>query len=87
MNDVQFQILDALYFVEPYENILAEVDATQPVVSAELRRMVAKGWVQAMEWDERAGDYVRARFHDSDNLARFHYLATREGLLRHAGQA
>lgn len=87
MNDVQFQILDALYFVEPYENILAEVEATEPVLSAELRELVAKGWVQAMEWSDQAGDYVRSRFHDSDDLARFHYLATREGLLRHAGHA
>jgi len=85
LNELQFQILGALYFVEPYENILAEVDAPENLVGAELRTMLHLRWVQAMRFDERSQDYVSSALHDTDDLRAYRYLATREGLLAHAG--
>jgi len=85
MSDLQFQILDAIYFVEPLQNILDEVDFPRPVVLDEMKNMIDKGWVQVMQMDEVANDYVRTNIYDSDNLQEYQFLATKEGLLRHNG--
>lgn len=86
LNDVQFDILDAIYFVEPLENILDEVDAPRAVVLDELRTMIDKGWVQVLRFDEDRGDYVRTAIYDSDQMGDFRYLATKDGLMKHNGQ-
>ncbi|MEM6263575.1 MAG: hypothetical protein AAGI38_13770 [Bacteroidota bacterium] len=85
LNEVQFQILDSVYFVEPFDNILQEVDHPMPVVRDELRTMIDKGWIQVMEFVEERGDYRRTPIFDTDNMQDYAYLATKEGLLRHNG--
>ena len=85
LNDVQFDILDALYFVEPYERILSEIPHTEPIVRRELLSMIKKGWVQVLRFDEKKGDYLRTHIIDVDNMQEFAFLATKEGLLRHNG--
>lgn len=85
LDDLQFDILDVIYFVEPLEHILEEVDAPRAVVIDELRTMIDRGWVQVMIHDDDKGDYVRTGIFDSDNLDEFFFLATKEGLLRHNG--
>lgn len=86
LNDVQFDILNAIYFVEPLANILEEVDAPRAVVLDELRTMIDKGWVQVLRFDEDRGDYVRTAIYDSDQMGDFRYLATKAGLMKHHGQ-
>jgi len=85
LNDVQFQILDALYFVEPFENLLDEVEATRPVIIDELRSMIDKGWIQVMEYSQEKGDYIRTSIFDGDHFENYSFLATKEGLLKHNG--
>lgn len=85
LNDIQFDILDALYFVEPFEKLREEVSSPLPVIIDELRTLIDKGWVQVMIYDEDAHDYVRTGIFDSDHLEEYHFLATKEGLLKHNG--
>ena len=90
LTELQFDILDALYFVEPYDVLLREVmrqsGATEHQIAADLRELISRRLVQAMHFDERAHDWVRAPFHDADRLGEFRYLATKEGLLKHNGR-
>ena len=85
LNDIQFDILDALYFVEPFEKIKEEVDAPLPVIIDELRTMIDKGWIQVMTYNEEYSDYVRTAIFDTDNLQDYAFLATKDGLLLHNG--
>ncbi len=85
LNDIQFQILDSLYFVEGLPNILEEVSAPEPVVRDEMKGLIDKGWIQVMEFDEEYGDYRRTAIYDLDHLENYGFLATKEGLLRHNG--
>lgn len=86
LTDLQFDILDSLYFVEPFERILDEVGQPENIVAAELRQMIARRWVQPMRYDDKVRDYVKSPVHDTDNLRAYHYLATKEGLLIHNGR-
>ncbi len=85
LNDIQFQILDAIYFVEPFANILEEVDANRPIIIDELRTMIDKGWVQVMIYEQAKGDFVKTSIFDTDHLEEYHFLATKDGLLKHNG--
>ena len=86
LTDIQFRILDALYFVEPFETLVAEVAASPAIVGAELKELIARRWVQVMAFDAKAQDYVPTFFHDADNMHAYQYLATRDGLLKHNGR-
>lgn len=85
LNDIQFKILDAVYFVEPFANILEEVEEPKAVLIDELRTLIDRGWIQVMAYDETRGDYQRSPIYDSDHMEDYAYLATKEGLLKHNG--
>ncbi len=85
LNDIQWQILDSVYFVESFEHILEEVDAKAAIVADELKTMIARGWIQVMDFDGERGDFVKTIFYDSDNMHAYRYLATRQGLMKHNG--
>jgi hypothetical protein len=86
LSDLQFAILDSLYFVEPFDKILEEAGYPENLVGAELRQMISRRWVQPMRFDKELNDFVRSNIHDVDDMRAFSYLATKEGLLRHNGR-
>jgi hypothetical protein len=86
LNDAQFAILDTLYFVEPFDQIIEESGLPESVVKDELRNLIAARWVQVMAFDETSKDFVRSTLYDADNMRDYHYLATKEGLLKHSGR-
>ena len=81
--EVEYEVLNALYFVEPFEKILEEVNAPANVVADSLKQLVGLGYVAPMKWDEERKEYIRSFIYDSDNMYAYHYLATKEGLLAH----
>ncbi|MDX2247127.1 MAG: hypothetical protein SF052_10145 [Bacteroidia bacterium] len=85
LNDVQFQILDSVYFVESFQNILEESGEPLPVVVDEIRTLIDRGWIQVMEFDEKKGDFVRTGIFDTDHFENYHFLATKAGLMKHNG--
>jgi len=85
LTDLQFEILDAIYFVEPYQNIIDEVEQTEPIIRDELRTMIDKGWINVLRFDEEKGDYEKTRIYDTDNMQNSAYLASKDGLLKNKG--
>lgn len=85
LNELQFDILDAIYFVEPYQNLIEEIDEPEPVIRDELRTMIDHGLVNVMLFNEEKGDYEKTRIYDTDNMQNYAYLASKDGLLKHNG--
>lgn len=85
INEVQYKILDSLYFVEPFQTILEEANEPEGVVAAELRTLISYRYVQTLVYDEKSKDYIAGAFHDADDMRGYRYLATKEGLLKHNG--
>jgi len=83
LSEIEFQILDAVYFVEPFANIVAECDAPEKIVADVLKQLIHKKYVVAMRFDEKENEYVRSFIYDTDNMHAYAYLATKEGLLAH----
>jgi hypothetical protein len=83
LTDIEFDILNALYFVEPFEHILEETDAPPAVVADVLKQLIHRKYVVPMKWDEEKTEFIRSFIYDSDDMTAYHYLATKEGLLAH----
>ncbi len=86
LNELEWDILNAIYFVEPFENILAECKAPAPIVADALKQLIHKKYVVAMRFDETSQEYVRSFIYDSDNMYAYRYLATKEGLIAHTSK-
>ncbi|MCS7085835.1 MAG: helix-turn-helix domain-containing protein [Bacteroidia bacterium] len=84
MTETQFQILDVLYFAESFDSIVEETGLPRSLVKEELKELISKGWVCALKYDEGARDWTPSAFYDLEQD--FKYMATREGLMRHAGR-
>jgi len=81
MTDLEFEILDEIYFVESFENLQEKLNITEEELKGTLRKMIEKGWVKCF-----ANQYTEVIFdtHSFEEKYRiYHYLATKEGLLAH----
>ncbi|MCZ2140980.1 MAG: hypothetical protein LC096_06260 [Bacteroidia bacterium] len=85
LSDIEYEILDAIYFVEPFDKILSECNAPANIVADVLKQLIHKKYVVAMRFDEVEQEYVRSFIYDTDNMHAYAYLATKEGLLAHNG--
>jgi hypothetical protein len=83
LTDIEYDILNAIYFVEPFRTITAECKAPEKVVADVLKQLIDKKYVSPMQFDENKQEYIRTFFYDSDDMNAYHYLATKEGLLAH----
>ena len=85
LTELEFQILDSVYFVESFEHIVEEAMEPPAVVKDELRTMIDRGLIQVMMFDEGKGDFIRTTIFDADNMQDYSFLATKDGLLKHNG--
>lgn len=81
MTDIEFDLLDQLYFVQSFEELLKELQITDDELKALLIEMVQKGWVKVMDkqTDEEIVDvdiWIK-------KCSSFFYLATKKGLFAH----
>lgn len=81
MTDDEFDVLDELYFVTSFEQLLEGTEMDSGKLIQVLKEIYQKGWVKIMETvdDEVSKDKL-----DLDNKADgYFFLATKEGLLAH----
>ncbi len=83
LTPIEYDIINAIYFVEPFDNILRECKEPEPIVADTLKQLLDKNYVVAMRWDSEKNEFVKSFIYDSDNMRAYHYLATKEGLLAH----
>jgi hypothetical protein len=83
LTDVEYAILDVLYFAEPFENILKEVAGDANVVADSLKILIDVGYVLPMMFDDEKQDFIQTFMYDADNMHNFRYIITRDGLNAH----
>lgn len=83
LSNLEYDILGAVYFVESFDNILAECDEKENIVADVLKSLIQRKYVTAMVFDQEKTEYVKSFIYDSDNMRAYYYLATRDGLLKH----
>ena len=83
LTDVEFDILNVSYFIEPFEKIVEEVTAPENIVADSLKFLIEHKLVTAMKWDEKHSVYKRSYIYDSDNMYAYSYQVTKDGLIAH----
>lgn len=86
LTPLQYEILDKIYFVEPFKHIVDEVNAPANIIIDELKNLLVKRWVQVLQYDDTLKDYVKTEIYDADNMQDYFFLITKEGLLKHNGR-
>lgn len=80
MTDLEFEVLDELYFVQSFTELQEETSLEAEVLRRVLEGMYHKGWLHFMA--DRSGGKQEAQ-HFPENYAAYYFLATKEGLLAH----
>ena len=79
LNTVQIDILRALLFPEPFDTLVEEIKEKQPIIGAELKFLIGKGFVLPME-EGRDGSFKPSIYYDTDNMRAFRYQVSAKGL-------
>ncbi|MCS6796335.1 MAG: transporter [Raineya sp.] len=81
MNELEFEILDQIYFVESFEKIRQAVGIEAETLKQTLKTMIEKGWVKCFL--NHFSEVVMDTENFEENYQNYYYLATKEGLLAH----
>ena len=84
MTDEEFDVLDALYFVTPFDKVVADSGLEAGIVKSTLEGLVDKGWVRCYRAPDE--EVAASQIQFSAHYAQYHYLATKAGLLAHNGR-
>lgn len=81
MTDLEYDIIDELYFVTLYNELATKVNCSEDELKHELYALLQKGWIKCfIRNDEEVYDALPAFM---NNFKNYMYLVTKEGLRAH----
>jgi DNA-binding Lrp family transcriptional regulator len=82
MSDIEFDIINELYFVTSFRDVAHALDVSDTEISANLEDLVQKGYVKCFYPDpDTEVEYNPNVFFEQ--CRNYYFLATKEGLLAH----
>lgn len=81
MTDLEFDVLDELYFVQSFAELQEETGLEAGTLKKVLEEMYYKGWVRCMKDPEGGEQHHGQGFPDTYSTT--YFLASKEGLLAH----
>ncbi len=81
MTDIEFELIDHLYFVQSFEALCNEMEMEEDALKALLLTMVQKEWVKVM--DKVSDEEILSTDQWLTNCSGYFYLATKKGLFAH----
>ena len=82
MKDSEFDLLDELYFMISYPELIENVELTENEIRNTLISMATKGWIRIYNNSDEELD----EFDLIANFRSYFYLASKKGLLEHNRQ-
>ena len=81
MSDQEFDVLDELYFIISYERLKQSLGWEDKQLAHMLHALHEKGWIRC--FDGPVHEVLDAPVDLENDYARYHYLASKSGLLAH----
>ena len=81
MSEEEFDIMDELYFVTSFADVRDLSGIAETTVVAILWKFINNGWVKCFEGPENEISVAEGDF--KTNYTKYHYLASKQGLLAH----
>ena len=82
MDDIEFDVLDELYFVISFQDLQSNLDLDAEEILDTLIKLTSNGWVRVYENSEDELD----EYDLISNFKTYFYLASKKGLLAHNKQ-
>jgi predicted transcriptional regulator len=83
MTDNEFDVLDELYFVTSYNDLLKQLDFSDDLLITILNRLKDKGWVKFLKDIDQEWTITELT---ADQIKQSYFLASKSGLLAHNSQ-
>ena len=81
MTDIEFELLDQLYFVQTIDSLCNDVNMSNSEIVIELKRLFDKEWIKILDSDSETEITDPALW--GKDLTNFYYLITKKGLFAH----
>ncbi|MBO3698516.1 hypothetical protein J4E76_08655 [Fabibacter sp. E12] len=84
MTDEEFDVMDELYFVQPFSHLIEELEMNATDLKSVLKGLLDRDWIKCFY---NMNEEVFEDKLDFDNeFQDYYYLATKTGLLAHNGR-
>ncbi len=84
MTDLEFDILDELYFVETFENLHKKLNLDKTLLKDSLKELLNIGWIKCFSENREEIFTDLINFADFEQkFDKYSYLATKAGLTAH----
>lgn len=83
MNELEFQIMDEVYFLCSFQQLLQVFGCNDEKLSDSLVELLKKDFIQQLVFDDDEKDYLKLESPDFSRIKSASYVATKKGLLEH----
>jgi hypothetical protein len=83
MSEPEFEVIDALYFIKPFAELIDELQWPGNKLKDILGDLFNKGWIKC--YRDPTHEIARTEVHFEQEYHKYHYLATKAGLMAHIG--
>ncbi|MGB3464145.1 MAG: hypothetical protein WBA74_02705 [Cyclobacteriaceae bacterium] len=84
MSDLEFDVLDELYFVQPYDALTEATGFEDDLLKKVLKKLLSKKWIKCLS--SMTEDILYDDLDFDKDFRSIYYLATKSGLLAHNSQ-
>lgn len=81
MTQIEFDILDELYLIQSFNELLTTLDLDEKELKQRLQILLKKDWVRCYDPPTKELIFEKSAF--EKDFRKYHYLATKAGLLAH----
>ena len=81
MTEIEFEVLDELYFLQSYQYLINTLKIGDDILKSTLQELISKGWVRCYSSPSEEVDFELSVF--AKEFKNYQYLASKAGLLAH----
>ncbi len=80
MSDEEFDLIDELYFVQPYSHLVETLGWENDLILRTLESLQDKGWIKCLRSPD---EEIFSKIDFQQEATNLFFLATKEGLMKH----
>lgn len=83
MNIIQEEVIDNLFFIVSYDELLESVSCSEKELVENIEKLLNKKLINQYQFDDAIHDYKELEKTDFDQIPDYAYLANKDGLLKY----
>ena len=83
LSDLEMDLLDEIYFVTPFSEIIKQLKIEPEIIKQVLKKLIQIGYVHQLVYNQTSKDFEKNDVPDYIFIERHSYLASKQGLFAH----